>query len=124
MTKSLNRIGIVSSIDFKKGMVSVTYPDRDDSTTKVFPYLCPGNEYSMPKVGDKVFVAHLSNNPAAGVVIGRFFNDDNLPVKYGEGVVRKMLGETAYIECENDEITFCDKNGSITLKEIIDLAGN
>ena len=124
MTNSLNRIGTVSSIDYKKGMVSVTYPDRDDSTTRVFPYLCPGNEYCMPKVGDKVFVAHLSNNPASGVVVGRFFDRDNPPVKYGEGILRKMLGETAYIECENDEITFHDKNGSISLKDIIDLAGS
>lgn len=119
MTNGLNRIGTVSSIDYRKGMVSVTYPDRDKSTTKTFPYLCPGNEYSMPKVGDRVFVAHLSNNPAAGVVMGKFFDIKNLPVKYGEGVTRKMLGETAYVECENDEITFHDKNGTVTLKDII-----
>ena len=121
---SLNRVGIVSSIDYRKGMVSVTYPDRDHSTTRKFPYLCPGNEYCMPEVGDRVYVAHLSNNPSSGVVVGRFFDAKNLPVKYGKGVVRKMLGETAYIECEDDEITFHDKNGTVTLKEIIDMIGN
>lgn len=121
--QTLNRIGIVSSIDYRKGMVSVTYPDRDKSTTRAFPFLCPGDEYCMPKVGDEVFVAHLSSNSAAGVVIGKFFNIDNLPIKYGEGVFRKNLGADAYIECEGDEITFHDKNGTVTLKEIIDAIG-
>lgn len=123
MAENTNRIGIVSSIDYQKGMVSVTYPDRDKSTTKAFPFLCPGNEYSMPKVGDQVFVAHLSNNSAEGVVIGKFFDTDNLPVKSGEGVFRKELGADAYMECEGDEITFHDKNGTVTLKQIIDLLG-
>lgn len=124
MSDSLNRIGIVSSIDYRKGMVSVTYPDRDKSTTKAFPFLCPGGEYSMPKVGDEVFVAHLSSNSAAGVVIGKFFNIDNLPVRYGEGVFRKDIGADAYIECEDSEITFHDKNGTVTLKQILELLGN
>ena len=124
MADLLNRIGTVSKVNYRKGMVSVTYPDRDKSTTMEFPYLCPGNEYCMPKVGDRVFVAHLSNNKAFGVVIGRFFDINNLPVKYGEGIVRKMLGETAYIECEDDEITFHDKNGTVTLKDIIDHLGS
>lgn len=121
MPGSLNRIGIVSSIDYRKGMVSVTYPDRDKSTTKAFPFLCAGDEYCMPNIGDQVFVAHLSNNTAAGVVIGKFFNIKNLPEKYGKGVVRKKLGEESYIECVDDEITFHDKNGTVALKDIIDL---
>jgi len=123
MSDSLNRIGKVSSIDYRKGMVSVTYKDRDKSTTRTFPFLCPGNEYLMPKVGDFVLVAHLSNKPSFGVVLGKFFNKDNLPVKYGEGVFRKTLGSNAWIECKNNEISFHDKNGTVTLKQIINALG-
>lgn len=123
MADNLNKIGTVSKVDYRKGMVSVTYPDRDRSTTKPLPYLSFGEEYCMPKVGDRVFVAHLSNHPASGVVVGKFFNLENLPQKYGKGVFHKDLGSDAYIECKDDEITFHDKNGTVTLKEIIDAIG-
>lgn len=121
MAESLNRIGIVSSVDYEKGMVSVTYPDRDKSTTGLFPYLCPSDDYKMPAVGERVLVAHLSSNTAQGVVVGKFFSLDNPPKNSGDKVSRKEMGTDAYIECKDNEITFHDKNGSATLKDIITL---
>ena len=123
MAENLNRIGIVSSIDYEKGMVSVTYPDRDNSTTKMFPYLCPTEEYKMPKVGDNVMVVHLSNGSASGVVLGTFWDASHKPPKSGKTVCRKQLSDEAYIECVDDEITFHDKNGTVTLKDIITALG-
>lgn len=124
MSDSLNRIGIVSSVDYDKGMVSVTYPDRDKSTTGLFPFLCPSDDYRMPKVGDRVLVAHLSSDTASGVVLGKFFSGDNAPENPGATVTRKKLGDESYIECVDDEITFHDKHGSVTLKQLIDLIGS
>ena len=37
MAERLVRMGKVSSVDYENGMVSVTYPDLDDSTTDLFP---------------------------------------------------------------------------------------
>lgn len=121
--ENLNRIGIVSSIDYDTGMVSVTYPDRDSSTTKDFPYLCPTEDYKMPKVGDSVMVVHLSSGSASGVVLGTFWDIEHKPKNPGEGKCRKQLSDEAYIECVDDEITFHDKNGTITLKEILTALG-
>lgn len=121
--ENLNRIGIVSSIDYDRGMVSVTYPDRDNSTTKMFPYLCPSGDYSMPKVGDSVMVVHLSSGSASGVVLGTFWDAAHKPQNTGKTVHRKQLSDIAYIECVDDEITFHDKNGTVTLSQIITALG-
>ena len=37
MAERLIRIGRVSSVNYKSGMVKVTYPDLDDSVTDDFP---------------------------------------------------------------------------------------
>ena len=55
------RIGRVSSIDYGSGMISVTYPDLDDSVTDDLPVFSMGDEYKMPPVGAEVLVLHLSN---------------------------------------------------------------
>lgn len=65
------RIGRVSSIDYGSGMISVTYPDLDDSVTDDLRSF-NGDEYKMPPVGAEVLVLHLSNGCAAGVVMGRY----------------------------------------------------
>ena len=87
------RIGRVSSIDYGSGMISVTYPDLDDSVTDDLPVFSMGDEYKMPPVGAEVLVLHLSNGCAAGVVMGRYWNEANKPSVSGKGVFRKELGE-------------------------------
>ena len=44
------RIGKVSSIDYAKGLVSVTYPDQDGSVTRPLPIL---EKYSLAVVARK-----------------------------------------------------------------------
>mgnify|MGYP000332135238 CR=1 FL=1 len=74
------RIGRVSSIDYGSGMISVTYPDlrrfRDGRSPGLFQW---GTKYKMPPVGAEVLVLHLSNGCAAGVVMGRYWNEANKP---------------------------------------------
>lgn len=116
------RVGNVSSIDYKKGMIEATYPDLDDSVTDSFPVFSFTDEYKMPKVGDEILVLHLSNGESAGIVLGRYWNEDNEPPAYGKNVFRKELGEVfgeAYIQYKNGDITFHDPGGTTTLDSIL-----
>ncbi len=117
------RLGKVSSVNYKKGMISVTYPDLDDSVTDDLPVFSLTDEYKMPPVGAEVLVLHLSNGCTAGVVMGRYWNEDNKPPISGKGVFRKELGESfgeAYIQYKGGDITLKDKKGSTTLGSILD----
>lgn len=73
------RIGTVSSVDRKNGLVSVLYQDRDGKVTQPLPLLAPGGEYMLPGIGTKVLVAHLSNGAEMGIVLGTFWNEENMP---------------------------------------------
>ena len=98
------RIGRVSSINYEKGMIRVTYPDRDDSVTAEIPVLAYTDEYKMPSVGSQVLVLHLSNGAAAGVCLGHYWNNNNTPAISGENVFRKELAQApgeAYMEYQN-----------------------
>ena len=100
MAERLIRIGKVSSVNKSKGLVSVTYPDLDDSVTGEFPCFSFMDEYSLPPVGADVLVLHLSNGQSAGVVMGRYWNDSRPPVNPAVEF-RKDLGSGAYLEYEN-----------------------
>lgn len=116
------RVGNVSKVDYKKGMIEATYPDLDDSVTDAFPVFSFTDEYKMPKVGDEILVLHLSNGESAGIVLGRYWNEDNEPPVYGKNVFRKELGESygeAYIQYKNGNITFHDPGGTSTLDSIL-----
>lgn len=88
------RIGKVSKVNYKEGMIEVTYPDLDDSVTDELPVLSFNDEYKMPKVGKEILVLHLSNGSVTGVVLGPYWNKKNLPVECGADVYRKELAQT------------------------------
>lgn len=86
------RIGQVSKVDYKTGMISVVYKDmngEDDVTTDLIPYIALNNEYHMPSVEDYVAVLHLSNGFETGLVLGRFWNGKNKPPINGKDKYRK-----------------------------------
>lgn len=121
------RIGKVSSIDYKNGMISVTYPDLDDSVTDELPVFSMTDEYKMPQIGAEVLVLHLSNGCTAGVVMGRYWNEANKPPISGKDVFRKELGTAfgeAYIQYKDGDITLKDKKGSTTLGSILNRLSN
>lgn len=122
----MNRVGRVSKVNYEAGTVRVAYLDRDGMVTDELPVLCLSGEYRMPAVGDEVLVVHLSNNPNSGVVMGRYWNKNNVPQVSGKNVFRKELGSVpgaAYVECVEDEIVLHDKNGSVSLADLIGLLG-
>lgn len=121
------RIGKISSIDYGKGMISVTYPDLDDSVTDDLPVFSMTDEYKMPPIGAEVLVLHLSNGCTAGVVMGRYWNEANVPPISGQNVFRKELGGSfgeAYIQYADGNITLKDKKGSSTLASILNRLSN
>lgn len=76
-----NRIGTVSCVDAKTGMVSVFYHGPGE-TTGLLPYITFNNEYSPPQVGSKVIVLSLSDG--GSVVLGTYWSRCNFPENPGK----------------------------------------
>lgn len=93
MDKNIFRTGKVSSIDYENGMLQVVYSDKDNAVTAKLPYANFGNEYNMPRIGEQVLVAHLSNGTGRGVVLGGMWNKRNLPRENGKELYRKELSK-------------------------------
>ena len=89
------RVGKVSSINYKDGTVRVTYEDLDDSVTAEIPIFSFTDEYKPPEIGAEVVVLHLSNGESAGVMLGKYWSEDNRPPVAGKDVFRKELGRSA-----------------------------
>ncbi len=112
MANSEIRVGRVSSINYKTGMARVTYEDKDEAVTSEFPMLNFNDEYRMPKVGQTVMVAHMSNGSSRGVILGTVWNQAYNPAETGAGLYRKDLSrkkDAAYIRYD-------DKTGEYLVK--------
>lgn len=121
MAKREIRVGKVSKINYEKGMIRVTYPDRDDSVTAELPVFSFTDEYKMPKIGQEVFVLHLSNGQAAGILMGKYWNKDNVPPDYGQGrnVFNKEIDEDfgkVRITYKDKTLTLYDEAGDVDME--------
>lgn len=114
------RIGKVSSVDYEKGMISVYYEDRTAMVTSTMPVLSNGR-YKMPKVGESILVAHLSNGTNAAVVLGTIFNDANVPKSSGQNVYYEELSDNTMISSDGTDITLTAVVGSINVSTLINL---
>lgn len=118
MAKREIRVGKVSKINYEKGMIRVTYPDLDDSVTAELPVFSFTDEYKMPKIGQEVFVLHLSNGQAAGILMGKYWNKDNVPPDYGQGknTFNKEIDEEfgkVRITYKDKKLTLYDETGDV-----------
>ena len=114
---SLIRIGRVSSVDAANGYIQVTYADRGGATTASMPYFAFNDEYKMPQKEQMVIVLHLENGSAAGIVMGSFWNQKNMPAESGEGLFLKQLGSTAgeaYIKAQGGAVEIYGSAVTIT----------
>lgn len=114
------RIGKVSSVDYEKGMVSVYYEDRTAMVTSIMPVLSNGR-YKMPKIGESILVAHLSNGTNAAVVLGTVFNDANVPKSSGQNVYYEELSDNTMISSDGTDITLKAAAGSINVSTLLNL---
>lgn len=99
------RIGRVSSVNYDTGMIRVVYSDKGKEVTKELPFLNYNDEYTMPKVGEQVLTAHLSNGNSRGVVMGKMWNRANRPAESGKGIYRKEFSRSrgsAYARYEDE----------------------
>ena len=125
------RIGKISKIDYKSGMVKVVYEDRDDAVTDLMPVLTFNAEYKMPQLEERVLVVQLSNNDTACVCLGSLWDQDNKPQSQGKGIYLKEYGEipaeayesynsnTGELTIKADKIIFESAAGRISLADII-----
>ena len=122
MEKDTVRIGKVSAVDYEKGLVRVAYHDRDDNVNAPMPML--SDKYFMPEAGDQVLVLHLSNGAEAGLVLGRYFTDRNVPREKGKGVFYMALNRdgSAFIKCVDGVVTI--KSGTIAIDGNLTVSGD
>lgn len=121
MANSEIRIGKVSSVDYEKGMIRVTYHDKDDSVTMDFATLNYNDEYRMPAVGSQVAVAHLSNGSSRGIILGEIWNKQNLPKESGKNLFRKDLSrgkDAAYIRYDDETGEYLIKVANLHLNGV------
>ena len=119
------RVGRVSSILPEDGHIRVTYPEMDASVTKEIPVFFMHGEYRMPPVGSQVLVLHLSDGQDAGVALGGYWSDEDIPEETGADLYRKdmvsgyLADRGGAVELHGDSITLSDATGSITVSELI-----
>ncbi len=116
MEKQYLRIGKISSINYPKGTARVTYEDKCKSTTAEFSFLAW--EYWMPKEGDQVVVAHLSNGTSSAIILGPVWHDDHRPPEGFKGLYRKDLNREygkAYERYDHNTGVFTLHIGAVTV---------
>ena len=119
------RFGRVSSVNYQKGMISVTYADQEDGASVELPYFSFNGEYKMPKKEQMVLVLHLTNGSAAGIVLGTFWNANNVPKESGENAFWKELCDGVVLKARNGRIETTGKefviNGISVLQKLSEL---
>lgn len=122
------RLGKVSAIDYAAGMARVVYHEKDDSVTRLIPFI--SDEYSMPEIGDQVLVLHLSNGTEAGVILGRPWSGRNVPPEGEKGLYRKDLARApgeAMIRYQDGTMTIKAANvvvdGNLTVTGSLSVTG-
>lgn len=94
------RIGLVSSYDSAKGLASIYYPGRGD-TSIMLPVFAPFGAAQMLNKGDMVLVEHLEDGSA--VILGGFT---------GSGA------SAAGITVSGGNMTIRDSSGTVTVSQL------
>lgn len=126
MGNDLVRIGRISSINQKNGMVRVMYADRDDASTKEFPVLRCTDEYRDFQIGERVLVLHLSNGSSRAVVLGGIWNklgqkQKAVKSKIAEALTSLVVDAATDIVLKSaSKIVMEDENWTTSLSEIME----
>ena len=124
MANSEIRVGNVSSINYEKGMARITYKDKDDTVTMEFPMMNYNDEYRMPKPGQDIVVAHLSNGSSRGVILGTIWNNKNIPTEAGKEIYRKDFSrekDAAYIRYDDNKGEYLVKAANVHINGVNEL---
>ena len=95
MNEDIVKIGRVSSIDYKTGMIQVLYEDLsdEDDVSDYLPYMTFNREYAPPEIGEFVVVFGMSNGTSMGIVGPGFWNEANQPPELDPDVYRKEFAK-------------------------------
>lgn len=129
------RAGRISAIKYAAGTASVVYQDKDASVTRDFPFL--QEIYKMPAVGDMVIVLHMDTNTTRGLILGKYWTDNDKPAEGAAGLFRMELAPskgTAYLKYSEGTATLlaaaillsggCTVNGSLTVNGNLTVNGS
>lgn len=117
------RIGYISSLSETRGMVRVTYPDRDRAVTAEIPYFNHNGEYFMPRINDMVLVAHVSNDQSMAIALGTFWNREDMPKVSGINCVNKPLDHegVCFVRQQDGSVIIADSSGQVTVSDILNM---
>jgi len=101
------RVGFISSYNAAAGTASIYYPDRTGNITAELPVFSPCGLLQKLEKDEEVWVLHLPNGSAAGLVMGKCSAEGDTP--------------KASIYTENDSLTLKDPSGIFTLAQLLAL---
>lgn len=105
----------VSSVDYEKGMISVTIPELDGKNKSEVMLLA--SEYEMPKVDDPVVVLFDKDNGrlGRGVCLGKVWSEANTPTETGKGLYRKDFPDGSIERSKNGEWSITAGSDSVVI---------
>lgn len=123
------RVGTVTNV-YSNGKVKVFYGNTNNTSVPLH-MLTMNKEFSMPKVGDRVVTAHMTNGSSKGFVLGTYYGGRTLPS--ADSGYRKDLDDSTYVTCEDgkyvlhakditveaDDITLKCSYGEITVEDLL-----
>lgn len=112
----------VSQIDYERGMVKVTLPERNNAESNWIGM--PANEYDMPKVGDAVMCSFDEGNLSTGVCHGKHFHNRNLPMESGETVYYLPMCGDLVVKYDSAEKTLEIIADTVKFSGDLEIAGN
>lgn len=110
------RLAKISSVQKETGMVSIVFPDQDDSATDYMPYFAFAGEFLLPQAGDMVLMADLDNGVCSHIVLGGFWNKTNTPPD-PEAVWTKKVDDRTGISARDGVITIHARDVVIDTEE-------
>lgn len=112
------RIGVVNTISYEDGVLSVIYPDLDDSIIDDVPILTFNDEYKMPNIGDKVLIVKISDG--TDICLGTYWEKENLPPLGIENAYCKKINEKTSIQYDVNDKSLVLEAERIKFKAISD----
>lgn len=111
------RVGVVSSVDLKKGTARVVFEDRDDAVSPELSVMqrntMNSKSYWMPDVNEMVVCFFLPNGQETGFISGSYYSDADRPVPEISDEGKKRWGiwvdENNYIKWVEEERRFVVK---------------
>jgi len=82
------RRGTVESINYKNGTVNIVQEDRDNLVSFDLPLM--SFEYDPPSIGDMVVAIFLSNDSTQGYILGKPYNENNMPTNGRKNIIRRF----------------------------------